>query len=102
MLEINGQIVIFRLASIIMMLNFSGEFWRKAHNITELTMIQFFANIIAGGALSALIAYAIYEMTNNEKITYIAAGLVSYQRVEKIMKISQGMINHFIKEVKEE
>ena len=97
----NGQIILMRLTAIITMLSFAGEFYRKVHNIVEITMMQFFANLIAGGALSALIAYIIYEISENETITYTTAGLLSYQRVEKIQKVAQNMINHFIKEVKE-
>ena len=84
------------------MSGFAGELYRTAHSVESITALQFFANLLAGGVISFFIAWLLYEYTERDTVSFIVGGLLSFKKVEDLIRIKNNILKHLLGEVKDE
>ena len=95
----NGLIFIIQLIGVVSAGGFIGEFYRTVHSNIDITPSIFIANYMAGCFLSFMFAYMIYTILDNENLSLIIGGLLSYQEQEFIARVSKKLLNRYVKEV---
>ena len=76
---------------------FAGEWWRSQSCSNAVAMSRFLANVLAGGFLSFLSGWALYERMDSPGPPLITAGLIAFQSVENIMKTTKKLVLSHLK-----
>ena len=93
----NGYLIVMQLIGVVFAGGFIGEYYRAAH-YPDLEMFSniFIANFLAGGFLSFLIGYFIYNAFENKFLSITISGLLSFQEVKEINSTAKKIIKLFI------